>query len=160
MTLVLQGTVKSLVDIRPTDSVAFRGTSEQMSESIIDLMAFSQPFQITNTETNLEGKISYKMETVEAGKHYRLKVTNLTKQGNYAGSIKCYTDLAQKPDILIRVNGAIQGDIDVKPKTVLLGNLAAQQPTRLGKVIVASWGNKPFQISKLTYDASLIEVSQ
>lgn len=160
LALTVQGTVKSFVDIRPTDSIAFRGTSEKMSESVVELTSVSHPFQITKTETNLEGKIRYDMETVEAGRHYRLKVTNLMQQGNYAGYIRCATDLEQKPEILIRVNGAIQGDIDVKPKTILLGNLAAQQPTRLGKVIVASWGNKPFKISKLTYDTSLLEVTQ
>ncbi len=160
LTLALQGTVKTLIDIRPNDNISFRGMSDQISESTIDIASDVQPFHILKTESNLEEQIGYKLETVEDGKHYQLKVSNKLKEGSYSGYIKCSTDLEQKSDFLIRVSGYIEGEIAVKPKTVLVGNLAAQQPTRMGKIIVMSNSNKPFKISKLTYDQRMIEVTQ
>lgn len=54
-------------------------------------------------------------------------------------------------------NRSIEGDISVKPQTILVGRLAAQQPERSGKITVMSNRNKPFHILKLTYDESMID---
>jgi hypothetical protein len=158
--LVLQGNIKAIVDVRPANNIAFRGLADQQTEKIVDFVGTSKPFKIQKVESNLEDKVSYKVETVVEGKHYRLKITNTLKQGNYNGFVKCYTDVPEKPEIQIRVSGYIEGDISVKPLTVLVGKFAAQQPVRTGKVLVVSNRNKPFQIKKLTYDEKLIQVKQ
>jgi hypothetical protein len=158
--LVLQGTVKALIELQPANNISFRGMADQQTEKSVDLISTRQPFVIQKVESNLEDKIRYQMETVEQGKHYRLKVTNLLKQGNYSGSIKCYTDVPEKSEVIVRVTGYIEGEISVKPLVVLVGKLATQQPARSGKVLVVSNRNKPFQIKKLTYDEKLIEVKQ
>ena len=157
--LVLQGNVKALIEIQP-NNITFRGLADQMEEKTIELVSTSQRFTIQKVESNLEEKVRYKLETVEAGKHYRLKVANLLKQGNYSGYIKCFTDVPEKAEIMIRISGFIEGDVAVKPLMVLVGKMAAQQPVRTGKVLVVSNRNKPFQIKKLTYDEKLIEVKQ
>ncbi len=131
-----------------------------MEEKTIDLVSTSRPFKIQKVESNLDEKVGYKTETVEDGKHYRLKVTNLLKQGSYSGFVKCLTDVPEKPEITIRVSGFIEGEVSVKPMMVLVGKMAVQQPVRTGKVLVVSNLNKPFQIKKLTYDEKLIEVKQ
>jgi hypothetical protein len=100
------------------------------------------------------------METVEEGKHYTLKVKNLVQQGNYNGFLRVRTDLAQKPEFLIRVSGFIEGEIAVKPQTILVGKFAPQQPVRQGKVLVISNKNQPFKITKVTYDEKLLKVVQ
>ena len=41
-----------------------------------------------------------------------------------------------------------------------MGRTAADQPLRTGSIKVINNRNKPFQITKLTYDAQLIEVTQ
>jgi hypothetical protein len=158
--LVLQGNVKAQIDVQPSPNIAFRGMAEQVEEKTIDFVSTSQRFTIPKIESNLEGKAGYKMETVEEGKHYRLKVTNLLKQGSYNGFIKCYTDVAEKPEITLRVSGSIDGEVSVKPSVLLVGKMAAQQPVRTGKVLVVNNRNKPFQIKKLTYDDKLMEVKQ
>jgi hypothetical protein len=159
-TVVLQGSVKPLIEIRPATNISFRGLAEQQTEKTIDLVGTSQPFKVQKVESNLEDKIRYQMETVQEGKHYRLKITNLLKQGNYNGFIKCFTDIPDKSEIMIRVNGYIEGEVSVKPMMLIVGKLAAQQPARSAKVLVVSNHNKPFQIKKLTYDEKLIEVKQ
>lgn len=161
MVLTMQGKVKSLIDVRPTASVSFRGLPDQLQESTIDIVGTTpQAFQIIKTESTLDQKVKYELATVEEGKHYRLKISNLLKQGNYNGIIKCVTDLPQKPEVIVRITGYIEGEISVKPQTVLIGKLTAQQPVRVGKVVVMSNRGKPFQISKLTYDERLLQVTQ
>jgi hypothetical protein len=158
--LVLQGNIKAMVEVRPANNIAFRGLADQQTEKTVDLVGTSRPFTIQKVESNLEDKIRYKLETVVDGKQYRLKIANILKQGNYNGFVKCYTDVPEKPEIQIRVSGYIEGEVSVKPLTVLVGKFAAQQPVRTGKVLVVSNRNKPFQIKKLTYDEKLIQVKQ
>ncbi len=158
--MVLQGTVKPLIEIRPTTNISFRGLAEQQTEKTIELVGTTQQFKIQKVESNLEEKIRYQIETVQDGKHYRLKVTNLLKQGNYNGFIKCFTDVPEKSEVMVRVTGYIEGEVSVKPLMLIVGKLAAQQPARSAKVLVVSNHNKPFQITKLTYDDKLIAVKQ
>jgi hypothetical protein len=157
--LTLQGTVKTLVELRPSGTVTFRGLAGQLPEQTITLVGTIQPFHIQNVETNLEDKISYQLATVEDGKQYTLKISNRLKQGNYGGFIKLTTDLAQKPQVVVRVIGYVEGEIAVKPQTILVGKLVSQQSLRLGKVLVVSNQEKSFQITNLKFDDRLISVT-
>jgi hypothetical protein len=154
------GTVLPIIDIKPSTGVLFRGMADQLPESVLEMTASTAPFHITGTETNLADNISYTLETVTEGNHYRLRVSNKLKQGSYGGFIKLDTDLAIKPDIVIRVSGFIEGEISVKPQNVLIGRLSANQPERLANVAVTSNRSKPFDITRLTYDESLMSVSK
>ena len=160
LVLTIQGAVKTIIDVRPTGTVAFRGLSDQIAPSTVELVGSTQPFHITKVESNLEEKVSYQMETVQEGKEYRLRITNLLKRGTYNGYIKCNTDLAAKPDVMVRVSGYIEGEISLKPQTLLVGRLAAQQPVRTGTVVVSSNRNKAFSITRLTYDDKVLQVTQ
>jgi len=158
--LTMQGIVKSLIEVRPTSIVSFRGLADQLPEQTIDLESTTQAFHIQKVESTLEDKVAYQLETVEDGKHYRLKVSNKLKQGNYNGYIKCFTDVPQKSEILIRITGFIEGEVAVRPQTILVGKLGGQQASRTGKVVVVNNRKKPFHISKLNYDERLIRVAQ
>jgi hypothetical protein len=158
--LVMQGNVKPVIELQPSGNIIFRGMADQLEEKTINFSSSKRQFAIQKVESNLEGKIRYQMETVEAGKQYRLKITNLLKQGNYNGFIKCYTDVPEKSEIQLRVSGYIEGEVSVKPLMVLVGKLSVQQPVRAAKVLVVNNRKKPFQIKKLTFDEKLIEVKQ
>ena len=158
--LALQGNVRALIEIRPAETVSFRGMADKVEERAIELVGGSKPFHITKVETNLENKIAYRMETGEDGKQYRLMLSNIVKQGSYNGFIKLHTDLAQKSELNIRVSGSIEGEIAVSPKTLLIGKLGALQPARTGKILVASNSGKPFKITQLAHDENLIQVAQ
>lgn len=109
ISLTLQANVRTLIDVRPKDIVTFRGVANQIGERTVELVGISQSFHIVKIDTNLEGKIAFQLETVEDGKHYRLRLTNLLKQGNFGGFLRLHTDLAQKSDIMIHVDGFIDG---------------------------------------------------
>ncbi|MGA2401050.1 MAG: hypothetical protein ABSG91_05005 [Syntrophobacteraceae bacterium] len=156
----MEGVVLAIIDAKPSTNIVFRGMADQLNESIVDLVGSAASFHISGTETNLTENINYALETVTEGKQYRLKVSNKLSQGNYGGFIRLSTDLAQKPDIIIRVTGCIEGEISVKPQNILIGKLSANQPERVGKIVVTSNRNKPFQITRLTYDQNLMTVTQ
>lgn len=155
----MAGTVQAIIDVKPSTNILFRGMADQLSESVLDL-AGSTPFHISGNQSNLSANIAYTVETVEEGKHYRLRVSNKTSHGNYSGFIRLDTDLAQKPDIIIRVSGFIEGEISAKPQNILIGKLCATQPERVARVVVISNRNKPFEITRLTYDQDLMSVQQ
>jgi hypothetical protein len=155
----MEGAVMAYVDVKPSANVLFRGMADQLSESVLDLVGSKLPFHITGTQSNLDQNINYTLETVADGTHYRLKVSNKAHSGNYGGFIKLNTDLAQKPDIMIRVTGFVEGEILARPQNVLIGKLSATQPERAGRVTVISNRNKPFEITHLTYDENLMSVS-
>ncbi len=155
----VQGAVVPFIDVKPSTDIVFRGMADQLSESVLDLGATAAPFHIMGTDTDIGEKVGYKLETIVEGKMYKLKVANKLKQGNYGGFIRLATDMAQKPDIVIRVSGFVEGEISIRPETILIGKLSASQPERLGKIVVSSNRNKPFEITKLTYDESLMSVS-
>lgn len=160
VTLSVKGRIKALISLSPGNSIFFRGLANQIEEKSIGMSSTSKPFHITKLESDLDKHIAYRLETVEEGKHYRLEVKNRTEEGNYRGFIKVYTDMPQKPEIMIRVAGNIEGEIVVRPQTILIGKLAAEQPVRSGKVLVIDNLNKPFKITKMTYDRDLIEVKE
>jgi hypothetical protein len=158
-TVALQGLVKTLIDVQPSASVSFRGLAEGLSPSSVDLIAGGgQSFRVIKVESNLEGKVGHELETVREWKHYRVKVVNRLDQGNYNGFLKVQTDLPQKPEVMIRVSGFIEGEIRVQPQTLMVGKLGPQQPPRTGKVRITNNRQKPFKITQITYDRDLLDV--
>ncbi|MGA2936859.1 MAG: hypothetical protein ABSF52_07150 [Syntrophobacteraceae bacterium] len=117
-------------------------------------------FHISNVGDNLDKKVLYKLETVEDGKHYRLRVSNNTSRGNYRGCITIYTDSAEKPELFIWINGSIEGEIGIRPKVLVVGRLSPDQGIITGKVLVVDNKNKAFQIVKCMYDERVIHVSR
>jgi hypothetical protein len=157
--VAMQGVVRTLIDVQPSASVSFRGLAEGLSPSTVDMVAGGgQSFRVLKVESNLEGKVGHELETVREGKHYRVKVINRLDQGNYSGFLKVQTDLPQKPEVMIRVSGFIEGEIRVQPQTLMVGKLGPQQPPRIGKVRVTSNRQKPFKITQVTYDRDLLDV--
>lgn len=155
----LEGTVLAIIDVKPSANILFRGMADQLSESVLELTGSTVPFHISSTDSNLNDKLNYTLETVAEGKQYRLRVSNKVQNGNYNGFIKLNTDLAQKPDIMIHVAGFVLGEISARPDSILIGKLVATQPERTGRVIVVSNRNKSFEITRMVYDQDLMSVS-
>lgn len=160
MQLVMEGNVRTLIDVLPGNTLSFRGRAEGLERKTIDLVGSVMPYHIRKIQSNLEGRVAHELETVEEGKRYRLKVSNLIQQGDYSGSLWLQTDLPQKPDIMIRITGAVEGDVTVNPKTLFIGKMSAQQPVRSGNVLVIGNSGKPFKITRLTHDEKIIAVTQ
>lgn len=121
--LTVMGTVKQVVQVRPGTSLFFRGAADRIKEAVVELIGTWKPFQISKMESNLDGKISYELQTVVPGQHYRLKVNNLAKEGSYSGYIILTSDLPRGQIPTIRVSGRIEGDHSATPRSILMGKL-------------------------------------
>jgi hypothetical protein len=157
--LLLQGTVRALIEVNPSNVVVLRGMVDRIAEQTIDLTSSMKPFHIARIESSLGPKISYRLETVEEGRHYRLIVANQEKKGRYSGALRVHTDMPEKPEIPITVSGLIEGELSLRPQAVLVGRLNPQQPIRTGQVLIINNRKKPFQISQMTYDRNLLLVT-
>ncbi len=158
--LLLEGTVKPLIEVWPEKTVYFQGIADGLDEKTIDLITTSNMFHIRKVDDTLDKKVIYRLETVEEGKHYRLRVSNNASMGSYRGSITVYTDFAEKPELTIWVNGSIEGEIGIRPKILVVGRLSLDQGIITGKVLVVDNKNKAFKIVKCIWDERLIDVRQ
>jgi hypothetical protein len=102
--IMLQGKVRPHIELRPGSFVQFSPATPSAEEKTVDLVATVQDFKILRVENNLKEKISTQLETIVPGKHYRLKIASLQREGSYAGVIKCSTDHPQKPEVQIRIS--------------------------------------------------------
>lgn len=102
--ITLQGQVRPHIELRPGSFVQFSPAVQSAEEKTVDLMATGQDFRVLKIENNLKEKISAQLETVVPGKHYRLKIANLQREGSYSGVIKVSTDHPKKPEVQIRIS--------------------------------------------------------
>ncbi|HYA41483.1 MAG TPA: hypothetical protein VEF34_09285 [Syntrophobacteraceae bacterium] len=160
MVVQVEGTVKPLIEVLPEKVVYFQGIADGMAEKSIDLITTSKMFHIRSVDDNLANRVSYKVETVEEGRHYRLRVSNSTLRGSYRGSITLYTDFAEKPELTVWVNGFIEGEIGTRPRVLVVGRLSPDQGVITAKVLVLHNKNKAFRIAKCAYDERVISIRQ
>ena len=160
VTLLVEGTVKPLIEILPERTINFQGVADSLTEKTVDIITTSKQFHILKTDDTLDKKAAYKLETMEDGKHYRLRVSNNTPRGDYSGFITLYTDFADKPVLIVRVNGSIEGEIGVRPKVLIVGRLSADQGVTSGKVLVFNNKNRDFKIVRCKYDERLLHVTR
>ena len=158
--LTLQGKVSTFIDVLPDKVVSFRGRGGSVAPKTIELIGKKAPFRVTGVVSDLEGRVSHELKTIQEGRSYQLTLTNLLISGDYAGHVWVKTDLPQREHVVLRVSGFIEGDISVKPRTLIIGKLSAQQPVRSGEVQVVSNNGKPFKITRLTYDEKLLQVTE
>ena len=158
--LLVEGTVKPLIEVLPEKSLYFQGLPDQITDKAVDFVGNSHPFHIQRIEDNLDRKATYRIETVEDGKHYRLTISNLLQRGNYRGSITLHTDLADKPELTVWVSASVEGEIGVRPNVLIVGRMSPDQPVLSGKVLVTDNRNKNFHILKCSYDEKLVRVKQ
>lgn len=157
--IAMEGKIKPLIEILPGDLVTLSGLVDRDIAQTVDLKATEKPFRITAVETDLEGKISHRLETVEEGRHYRLTVKNTAGEGSYEGVIKLQTDLPAKSRIALRVKGEIKGLAAVLPQTVVVGKMSAAGEPRIGKAQLRRNVDRTFKIVKLTFDEKLLTVT-
>ena len=160
VTLLVEGTVKPLIEVLPEKTINFQGVADSLTEKSVDLITTSKQFHILKADDELNKKAAYKLETVENGKHYRLRVSNNTLRGDYSGYITLYTDFAEKPVLTVRVNGSIEGEIGIRPKVLIVGRLSTNQGVSSGKVLVFNNKNRDFKIVRCKYDERILHVTQ
>ncbi|ROQ91080.1 hypothetical protein EDC27_2357 [Desulfosoma caldarium] len=157
--LALSVKVVPFIDVRPWDTVVFRGSAAQIKPQEVELESSKVPMQIVRVENGLEKEVRTRVETLANGKRYRVVLENLAEQGSYSGYVRVITDHPQKPEVLLSVRGMVEGPIGIRPTSLLVGKIKGNPEIRVGRVLVVHHGGAAFRITRLDYDAQLLEVT-
>jgi len=104
----MKGKVDEFAEVAPSTAVLKGKTDESIEVTVTVQPDKKYPFKIVESymEKSLEGKIEYKMITLENG--YVLQIKNsLHTAGQYFGRIFLKTDSPDNPEITIPVTGRI-----------------------------------------------------
>lgn len=108
LVIAMVGRARPFILIQPSVSVSFRNAPGESGEKVVDLITNSDPFHVISVTNGVEGKASYRLETVEDGRHYRITVVNLLEKGRYGGAITVHTDMERKPKLTIYVRSVME----------------------------------------------------
>ncbi len=158
VSLSVSAKVVPFVDIRPTDTVVFRGAATVLKPQELEVESAKAPMRILRVESDLEKEVSVKIDPIVEGTRYRVVVANQADHGNYSGRIRLITDHPQKPEVVISVRGMVEGPVGIRPTNLLVGKTKGESVGRVGRVLVVSHTGAPFRITKVDYDQELLDV--
>lgn len=106
MRLLFEVYIKPLIKIEPLSTVTIRSENGEIGKSDIFIYAgIDKPLELKPASFNLEGKVSYVLETIEEGRKYKVSFQNAPEiERNYNGYLKFNTNYKEKPKITIRIH--------------------------------------------------------
>lgn len=128
--VTLAGTVASAVNVSPDRLMFGQIGPGQTAEQSIDISGLvPQPFTITGIEPS-QPELTAVQETVEEGKHYRIKVTitGPAQPGPVNASLLVRTDHPSRPAINIPVIANVVGEMIYAPSVIELPANAGSTP--------------------------------
>lgn len=158
VSLSVSAKVVPFVDIRPSDTVVFRGPAAALKPQDLEVESTKTPMHILRVESDLKKEVSVKVEPLAEGARYRVVVANQAERGTYSGFIRLVTDHPQKPEVLISVRGMVEGPIGIRPTSLLVGKVKGDMANRVGRVLVVSHTGAAFRMTKVDYDRELLDV--
>ncbi len=105
VTLLLTGNAQKIIEIEPSHIVRFRGSPRDNLTALVRLTSnLPSPWEITRFQNSIPDKIDVALKTERPGKVYVIEVKNKSQdQGHYVGIIELFTNVVQKPKIVMRV---------------------------------------------------------
>ena len=110
--LYLKGEVKPHILLIPGGYLSLQGVKGRVPAEKLDIINnHKQPFKISSVIHDLPDHIHWRLKENISGFSYTLEVEDIsTKAGEFSGHLVVQTDLAQKPELVIIVNGYIEED--------------------------------------------------
>jgi hypothetical protein len=138
VSLTLVGNIVKVFDI--SAEIAASGFSnEDLKQEVILTNQLDQPIQITGyrwsdqmqSSQDMADKIGVKIETIEKGRQYRLKVWNKQKlqPGHYLGDLYLTTNFDKLKEKKVMVRFTITPDVEVHPETIHMREMVVQEGT-------------------------------
>ncbi len=156
--LEFEGNVVPPIEVMP-EGIHFGAQAAEgnLEQSVMVLGMGSTPFQIKGVKSS-SPQFAAEVETVEAGKRYRLKVKCVGGRtpGTSTASIRVETDNPAMPGLDVPVTVFVTGDIVAAPAILMVIESATNVP-RTYYVHVYSPGKKAFKIEKVTAPRADIE---
>ena len=112
VTLRIRGKVVPHISINPGGYISLFGKIGQIpAQHIVLKNNHTQPLEILTVEHDLGGLIKWQLKKEKPGYVYKLDVEDTSKEpGTYNGHLYVKTDNPQKPELIIIVNGQIEGN--------------------------------------------------
>ena len=118
MALYLSGEVKPHILLDPGGYLSLYGVAGRTPAERLEIKNNHEtPMKITGIDSDIPDRIQWSLQVVSPGHHYTLKVGDASKTaGSYTGHLTIRTDLPEKPEIVVVINGEInERSKDQKP---------------------------------------------
>lgn len=136
--LNVAGVVKKVFDLSSDLSIAGFRDEELKMETIITnrletpiRLSGYRLAEIGKNSPRLEDKVGIKLEEIEEGRKYRLKVWN-TKElepGHYIGELFLATDFEKLKEKKIRIRMTVAPDVEVHPRSIIMREMMVPEGT-------------------------------
>jgi hypothetical protein len=128
ITIGLKGKIWVPIEVKPR-YVRLRGTVDEEIETVVSLKADKKdPLVLNLASVSIPERVEAKLEEIEKGRAYQLKVKNKVKgEVRYAGTLKLTTNYPEKPEVVIRIAGDIRGLVEVRPKALNFGRVSQKR---------------------------------
>jgi hypothetical protein len=132
MTISLEGEEQQYIDVLPTEKVYLQGRYGETVEKSVVLKS-NEPgadFKLTGIESNIDDKITYKVDPGPDAGEYTLNIFKNPKLPNLNtyGSLTVHTNSEKSPEKVIQVQVVTKGSITVQPTTLNFGAIAFGKP--------------------------------
>jgi hypothetical protein len=110
--LYLRGEVKPHVLLEPGAYLSLQGVVGKVGAESLEIKNNREmPLELTGLAHDLAGRIRCRLRVIKTGYVYRLQVEDISNQaGTYTGRVRMRTNLAEKPELVIIISGAVQGE--------------------------------------------------
>lgn len=170
MQVSLVGNEIPFVEVQPSERVYLQGRYGEKIEKDVTVRSNEDglDFKVTGLESNIDDKITYKVEPAADGA-YTIKIWKNPKLPtlNTYGSLTLHTNSEKAPEKVLQVQVVTKGSITVQPTTLNYGAIPfakkdeKAKPARRSVTLIKSegtFGITDIQFSSNLYDAKVNEV--
>jgi hypothetical protein len=161
LTISLSGIIKQYVVLEPGSRVFLKGSHGEQVVKEINISSNVEntevPFAVTNLESDIDDKITYKWEKTEEEGKYLIQVWKNPKLpvSNSFGSLTIHTNVEQVPTKTIQVQVTTKGDLIVRPTILNFGSIPDPAATKLEeplqKTLTIAKNKGEFEIENITF---------
>ncbi len=161
LTITLSGNIKSYVVLEPSSRIFLKGSyGEPVVKSITiysNVEDLPTPFTVTKVESDIDDKITYKVEKAEEEGKYLIQVYKNPKLpvSNSFGTLFIHTNVEQVPMKKIQVQVNTKGDLIVRPTILNFGAVpdpvSAKLDKPLQKTLTIEKDSGEFEIENITF---------
>ncbi|MCH8253132.1 MAG: redoxin domain-containing protein, partial [Planctomycetes bacterium] len=150
--LKLKGVVKRYVDVEPISASFGKILGSEPRERELKITNNTdKTLELTLPKNASDGKFSFELTEVEAGKSFLLRVSTKPpySPGRISKKIKLATNVKEQPELNITVAGIVPERIEVKPSPLIISKTTRRIPRQIQ---VTNYGDTPVKILDATID--------
>jgi hypothetical protein len=164
MSIAIAGNIKKYVEVLPANRVYLQGRYGEEVERVLTIKSNEGiDFKVTGVESNIDDKITYRLEDGTDPGSYLLRVWKNPKLPtlNTFGTLTVHTNSEKAPESSIQVQVTTRGEITVQPQQVNFGQVqfgssgSNGKPVERNVTLLKTTGE--FEISDITFNSDQFE---